>query len=73
MTKRHIRTLDSMVSKHTTEYEITQQKRSGHYCIIIKHAGKTRKLFASSTPSDHRVIKNLESDLKRALRQMEED
>lgn len=59
-----------MVSKHTDAFEITQQKRSGHLCIIVSHRGQTRKLFTSSTPSDHRGLKNLESDVKKALRAM---
>ncbi len=72
MAKRRIRELDAMVSKHATDYEITQQKRSGHICITVNHAGKTRKLFTSSTPSDYRGLKNLESDLKKTMRMMED-
>jgi len=72
MSKRRIRELETMVSKHATDFDITQQKKSGHICIVVNHAGQTRKLFTSSTPSDHRGLKNLESDLKRTMRLMEE-
>jgi len=73
MTKRsREKELSAMVEKHVTDFEISQQRRSGHYCIKVHHCGKTRKLFTSSTPSDYRAIKNLESDLKKTLREMEE-
>lgn len=73
MAKRsRVKELEAMVSKHADVFEVTQQKRGGHICIAVTHCGKTRKLFTSSTPSDHRGIKNLESDLKKTVRMMEE-
>lgn len=70
MSKRRIRELEAMLSKHVTDYEINKQ-RSGHLCITIQHAGQSRKLFTSSTPSEKRGLKNLESDLKKIMRSME--
>jgi hypothetical protein len=51
------------------DYRIEQQRK--HACIILRANGRTRKVFASNTPSDkRRAAKNIMGDVKRTLRDM---
>jgi hypothetical protein len=41
-----------------------ERRKSGHYAIVDRH-GRLRGVLPS-TPSDHRALKNLETQLRRA-------
>lgn len=71
MAKKRIKEVSELMSKYLDVFEINQRKRSGHLCITIQHSGKSRKIFTPSTPSDQRSLKNLESDLKKIMKDME--
>ena len=55
----------AIISKYFTDYDI-DQKKSGHYQVVLRAGGMLRKVSMSSSPSDHRTIKNFESHVKRA-------
>jgi hypothetical protein len=43
---------------------------SGHRFALIVHAGKRRRIFFGSTPSDHRAALNLACNVRRVVRGM---
>ena len=70
--KQHARRVEEMIAQHCADFESVTGRKNAHLGFILRCNGQTRKLFTSSTPSDHRAIKNFESDVKRAVREMEE-
>lgn len=41
-----------------------------HRVLIIRYGGQTRKVFTSVSPSDHRALRNVVADVRRALRDL---
>lgn len=62
--------VEEIVRRHCSDFEI-DAKGGKHMKVTLHKNGQTRKIVTSSTPSDHRARKNFESDIKRALRNME--
>jgi len=66
-THKDYRELFARVAQATTPV-MALKTRSGHIQIRIKGDGM---LHTGSTPSDKRAVKNLESDIRRNMRQIE--
>ena len=66
-THKDYRELFSRVAQGTTPV-MALKTRSGHIQIRIKGDGM---LHTGSTPSDNRAVKNLESDIRRNMRQID--
>jgi hypothetical protein len=49
---------------------IELQQRSKHICGIISLNGKQRKIFLSVSPSDHRILMNVQQDIRAKIRDM---
>lgn len=47
------------------------EHRSKHPAIVLTLGGQTRKVFLSTSPSDHRAILNAKTELRRILRELE--
>jgi hypothetical protein len=45
-------------------------QRTKHLCGIIHLNGKQRKIFLSISPSDHRILMNVQQDIRTKIREM---
>lgn len=42
-----------------------------HLCVLLRHRGRSRKVFTAATPSDsRRGLKNFTTDLRRVSREL---
>lgn len=64
---KYLKSLETMVMAFAKEYEIKRTK-GGHIALTLKSGSESATVIASSTPSDHRSILNLRSQLRRAAR-----
>jgi hypothetical protein len=44
--------------------------RSKHICGIISLNGQQRKIFLSVSPSDHRILMNVQQDVRNKVKEM---
>ncbi|MNU29049.1 hypothetical protein D3C71_174960 [compost metagenome] len=65
--KKHLRSLEDMVSEMTKDYDIVQT-RSGHYAVTIRSGGRKAKVIAPGTPSDHRSMLNVRAKIRQTVR-----
>ncbi len=68
--KKHLQALEAMISEMTKDYAIVQT-RSGHYAVTIRSGGRTAKVFAHGTPSDHRSMLNVRAKVRQTVRLFE--
>lgn len=69
MDRKFQQDLEADLQRLGCDYLIVQERK--HACIILRANGRSRKVFASSTPSDRRrAAKNIMGDVKRTLRDM---
>lgn len=68
--KKHLQSLEAMVSEMTTDYDIAQT-RSGHYAVTIRSRGRQAKVFAPGTPSDYRSMLNVRAKIRQTIRSFE--
>ena len=45
----------------------------GHLKVTLRHKGRQRVIFTSGTPSDKRVMRNFETKVRRAIRELKEE
>ena len=50
-----------------------QRTGGNHLKIIIRHKGRHRVIFTSSTPSDWRVLRNFEAKVRSTIRELKEE
>lgn len=65
--KKHLRSLEDMVSEMTKDYDIVQTK-SGHYAVTIRSGGRKARVIAPGTPSDHRSMLNVRAKIRQTVR-----
>jgi gas vesicle protein len=68
--KKHLQSLEAMVSEMTKDYDIVQT-RSGHYAVTIRSRGRQAKVFAPGTPSDYRSMLNVKAKIRQTIRSFE--
>lgn len=57
--------LRKLLDRAAREGWVSVHTKGGHLCLI--HTNGAR-VYAASTPSDHRALRNLEADMRRAVR-----
>lgn len=65
---RHQRELTKLFQEVGCEARLLRQ-RGGHLVYQVERDGRSSRLIAPQTPSDHRALRNLRSYLERALRE----
>lgn len=65
---RHHRDLMRMFQEAGCEARLLRQ-RSGHLVYQVERDGRSSRLVAPQTPSDHRALRNLRATLERTLRE----
>ena len=64
MTKS-MRELSRELSRHNIAMVSTRVTSGNHHCIVIATPDGDRKIFASSTPSDRRSMRNIVAQARR--------
>lgn len=59
--------IEKELAKHTG-LNFAFQRRGKHPCVVLSHAGQSRFVVFTSTPTDRRGILNCISDVRKALR-----
>lgn len=62
---KHLDHLRKMVEEFASDYVIERTK-GGHLAVCMRHNGARATVIAPSTPSDHRSMLNVRTQLRRA-------
>lgn len=69
MQRKHALDLERIIERTTSDYSI-RQTRGGHISVEIRRAGRKAYVPVSSTPSDHRALRNFAVAVRRAHRRL---
>lgn len=72
MTTKHLREVTAMVERYWSDWTLLDSGLGRHVKLVLRRGPHHRTLTISRTPSDKRALKNIERDLRHAIRELKD-
>lgn len=71
MASKWYKDIRRVIERHTTDYDVETTTKN-HIKVVVRSAGRSRKLTVSSSPSCRHALNQFERDVKKALIELNE-